>query len=245
MLVCSAALLDRALAATASRGFGADAIRVVHATAAGRASAPPWAHDAGIARHDAARLAFNAARGRAVPVRALLDAGADIDGVDAREWTALLHAASGSQVAAVRVLIDRGADVGARDGDEQTALQVAAAYVNADVVAPLLRRGVGVDDRDAGGRTPLVIACFNDRAAIAAELLSCDADVNEWDACGRTPLMFVAKPTGPVGTSAAEATVRAQLAAPACDATLVDDDCDCAATLTEWPAVRFLLARYS
>ncbi len=90
------------------------------------------------------RLFLSAARaGDAAEVRALLAAGADVNGADADGRTALMVAASRSDQALVELLLEAGADVGQRDMEGVSALTVAKAESSPDIVARL---------RDAGAR---------------------------------------------------------------------------------------------
>ena len=60
-----------------------------------------------------------AANGQADEVRALLDAGDDVNAKDEKGYTALMLAASSGHNEAVQVLLDAGADVHVKDKDSK------------------------------------------------------------------------------------------------------------------------------
>lgn len=80
-----------------------------------------------IHREDAPYLVYAAFLGRDIPViKALLDAGADVNTRDAQGMTALMAAAYTSQADTIRYLLSRGADLHTRDAEGNTALHHAA-----------------------------------------------------------------------------------------------------------------------
>jgi ankyrin repeat protein len=78
-------------------------------------------------------------------VRALVDAGADVDAIDNLGWTPLLYAAQYGHAGAVRALLEGGADVHACSGNGETALALASAEGHAEVVAELEAGGAGAE----------------------------------------------------------------------------------------------------
>jgi hypothetical protein len=68
------------------------------------------------------RLVEAALADNATEIAALLDAGVDVDSVDAFGMTPLMHAAAEGRLEATCLLLHRGADTEARDCDEYTAL---------------------------------------------------------------------------------------------------------------------------
>jgi len=128
-------------------------------------------------------------QGDAQKVRALLDAGADVNARDRRAETPLHHAALLSRLEVARVLVEGGADVRACSPDGTTPLHYAAADANGTAVLELLlERGADVNAANRDGRTPLHWAVRRCSAETVAVLLAHRAHVNARDGEGRTPL---------------------------------------------------------
>lgn len=126
-------------------------------------------------------------------VRALVEAGAPVDGTDDRGWTPLMYAARANTSAAMtRMLLGLGADPDRRSSTNMlTALHVAAAWnPNTMVVTELLGAGAQVDARDNWGATPLMWAAERgQRPQVVRTLLAGGANPNARDSEGTTPLM--------------------------------------------------------
>jgi hypothetical protein len=90
--------------------------------------------------------------GHADVVEALLEARADLDGVDYRSETALIHAATSGHLAVVELLLDKGAD---KDhvGCLGTALMRAAGQGHGVIVEVLLEAGADPSVSDGDGDT--------------------------------------------------------------------------------------------
>jgi ankyrin repeat protein len=140
-------------------------------------------------------LQLAARAGHADVVRALLDAGADVE-----QWSddmmggrrpALLYAAAAGREAVVRMLLDAGANVAATgsgmSGSTGTALHAAAEAGHAGVVRVLLDAGAKVNDK-SGGNTPLSVAAREGRLDVLRMLLDAGAKVDQKDRAGTTAL---------------------------------------------------------
>ena len=100
-------------------------------------------------------LMWAARTGAVDAMRALLDAGADPNAVDARNgWTPLLHAIHKRRVDAVRLLLERGANPNQRAA-MATPLLMAASDPDPAIVQLLLDRGADPTVRGTGGSTAL------------------------------------------------------------------------------------------
>ena len=85
-----------------------------------------------------------AKKGEAEKVRALLDAGADVNAKDEHGATALMYALGGEgklYPAIAKVLLDAGADVNAKAGNGVTAVMLAAFSGDAELIKLLLDAG--------------------------------------------------------------------------------------------------------
>ena len=101
---------------------------------------------------------------------ALLAAGADVDGRDARGWTALMHAVDAGQGPVTELLLAGPVDPDVRAPDGATALFIAVSRGNSEIVA--LLRNAGADPWLAGpdGRTAAETARAGGNAAVVTAL---------------------------------------------------------------------------
>lgn len=111
-------------------------------------------------------------------VKACLEAGADVNGVDQLGDTPLHEAASFSDQAEVIVaLVNAGADVHARRFDGGTPLHTAVEWGDSpQVVEALVAAGADVNARDNTGNTPLHSFRWTSDPAVARRLLELGAD---------------------------------------------------------------------
>lgn len=126
-------------------------------------------------------------------IRALLDAGADINIRESEldfRGTALMRAADNDAVAVVHELINRGTDWNTKDDNGRTAVHSAAINGSSDSLAALLNvAGQDINIQDIYGNTPL-----HDAAGLVYDcnclelLLSRGADIEIRNKRGKTPL---------------------------------------------------------
>ena len=116
-------------------------------------------------------------------LRLLLDAGANVAGVDDWGWSALIWAANRGNVDSVRLLIDRGVPIDyAAPFDGITALITAAANGNSETVRLLVNRGARVELRMKNGANALIEAAKRNHAETVDVLITNGgADVNARD----------------------------------------------------------------
>ncbi len=140
-------------------------------------------------------VADAARRGDPEAVRALLQAGADVNAAHGDGMSALHWAAERGDAGMVEALVQAGAVVDAltRIG-HYTPLHVASTGGHAPVIERLIEAGAGVSaTASTTGVTPLHLAAAAGSAAAAAALLDHGADVDARErAWGQTPLLFAA-----------------------------------------------------
>ena len=78
-------------------------------------------------------------------VKALIEAGADLNAKENDGWTALHLAACNGKLDCVKALIEAGADLNAKDNDGWTALHLAARYGKLDCVKALIEAGADLN----------------------------------------------------------------------------------------------------
>ncbi|CAJ1368734.1 unnamed protein product, partial [Effrenium voratum] len=105
-------------------------------------------------------LAASAQKHSVDMVRELLEAGAEMESVDEKGCTALMHGCGNGNTAAVDLLLDRKASLQGRDRDGKTCLMLA--FVGTEDIAlirHLVHRGASIDDKDMAGWSLLFYAC--------------------------------------------------------------------------------------
>jgi len=92
-------------------------------------------------------LMFAAREGHVDAARLLLDAGADVNGVDKNDITPLFMAISNNRISMARFLIDRGANINAKDWYGRTPLFAAIEMRNVDLDYQTFEHIVNAEDR--------------------------------------------------------------------------------------------------
>ena len=137
-------------------------------------------------------LVAAARAGDMAAVRALLDAGADVTGVEADGTTALHWAAYHDDPRLLDRLIAAGAEVDAANDLGVTALWTASQNGSLEVVERLLGAGADPDRALLSGETPLMVAARVGAAAAVGRLLEAGAAVDARATRGQTALMWAA-----------------------------------------------------
>jgi ankyrin repeat protein len=109
-------------------------------------------------------------------VDALLQAGTDVNEVDANGNTALIVATRMGQASVVRRLLEAGAHIDSANHEGLTALHMAVLAENVEVASMLLKKEPQLNQRDHSGFTPLSLAVHQDHPRLVQALLAAGAD---------------------------------------------------------------------
>jgi len=127
-------------------------------------------------------------RGTILSIRALLDAGAEVDppdGVRVRNAPLVLASMSGD-LANVKLLLERGAET------SEKALAEAVTFGYPDVVRTLIQAGADPNLVEGSGVNLLHWATIANRADVIRVLAAAHVEINATDENGFTPLMYAA-----------------------------------------------------
>ena len=130
------------------------------------------------AGQDGVRLVDAAADQDRAAVRALLDAGVDVNAARADGVTALVYAAHWDDLETVDLLLGAGAHVNAADDHGVTALARACENASPAMVERLLDAGANPGAAQTSGLTPLMTAVETGNVEVVRLLLARGADVN-------------------------------------------------------------------
>lgn len=133
-------------------------------------------------------LWFDAARmGRDDMIPALLQAGVDIEEVDAKGHSALVLASYGARGETTAVLLALGAAVDGPPGATGSSALMGVAFKgHADIARMLIDAGADVNYRNGAGQTALMMAAMFDRRDIVEMLVAAGAERDAVDAAGNT-----------------------------------------------------------
>ncbi len=136
-------------------------------------------------------LMIAANRGHIEAIKALIQAGANIEAKDKAGWTPLMYAASEGRTEAIKVLVQAGAKLETKDKDGLTPLMIAA--VNKfEAVKALIQAGAKFDAKDNLGWTPLMFSARENHTESIKALIQAGAKLEATNKGGLTPLMIAA-----------------------------------------------------
>lgn len=129
-------------------------------------------------------------RGKVDFARALLEAGAPVEGADDGKGPPLIAAVKAGKAEIVRLLIEKGASADAENDKGETALALCHGYDDGGEIAMLLlEAGANAKVFDRSGNTPLMEAIKHGHPDVVKALLAAGADTDMQDNDGYTPLM--------------------------------------------------------
>lgn len=131
-----------------------------------------------------------ATNGNLKAVRALIEAGAEVNIASSGGWTALMGAADNGHLDVVRYLVSRSADVNATTRQGRTAIMRAAFHGQTAVIQFLLTKGGKATDVDSMGATALMLAAQQGYDKTVKVLLDAGADRNAKTSTQKTALML-------------------------------------------------------
>ena len=133
-------------------------------------------------------LAEAVGHGNREMVRALLNAGADVNARTGGRQTALMRLGEHSTAGLVWDLVAAGAEVNLKDNEGDAALILAASLDNVEVLQALLAAGAKVNAKNNEGQTALMVAAREGNVDNVKALIAAGADVNKRDKDGETAL---------------------------------------------------------
>ncbi len=141
-----------------------------------------------------AAIATAAAWGHLSIVNMLLEAGADVNGVDKEDKSTALHNAAGChELEILRLLLRHGANLEARDSQGLTPLHYATLANTMEPLRLLLEAGANPHARDKKGRTPLFYGVQYECPECAELLLEAGAEPDAATKENASPLAMAAR----------------------------------------------------
>lgn len=138
---------------------------------------------------------YAAEEGAADAIRALAEAGADVNEASKYKERPIKLAMGLRRGPAVLALVAAGADVNARGSDKATPLMKAVQWEQDDLAAALIDAGAKLDLKDESGVTPLMEAIRRNRVTTIKRLIEAGAKLTIKDRQGRTALELADRPS--------------------------------------------------
>lgn len=123
-------------------------------------------------------------------VRALIEAGSDVNVKDRNGKTAIIYAVEIGSIEIINLLLEANAMVNEKDNDKKTALMYAADSRSVKATGILLASGVLVNEKDNKEMTALMIAASNGNSHVVEALLGAGVSKDEQNMDGKTALML-------------------------------------------------------
>lgn len=128
--------------------------------------------------------------------RALVEAGANLEGGDAFGNVPLMVAALNNRAEVIRFLLQRGASIEGNRSDGLTPLKTAATLGKNEALRALIAAGADVNTQKGGSLSPLMAAALMGNVETVRALIANGASVNARLATNETALFYGAKYTG-------------------------------------------------
>ena len=116
----------------------------------------------------------------------LIDCGCDIEAVDCRGWSVLMHSIFQRHVDVAEMLLTRGVNPNFVDNNRLSAMHLASWTLNIDIIEILLNRGCSTNSEDLYNATPLFYCISPKFEEIRSILLENGADTHHEDMFGFT-----------------------------------------------------------
>lgn len=152
-----------------------------------------------------ATLAAATIKNDTAAAKALIDAGADVNGKDNLGRTPLHMAAFHGHLKLSGLLLDHGAEIDAKDHVGMTPLHAAVLSGGRQEVQLLLDRKADIKAKSAAGQTPLHLAAATGQPKLSKYLVERGADPESRDTNGKTPLSYAVQNKHPQTTATLEA----------------------------------------
>ena len=111
-------------------------------------------------------------------LEALLEAGTEINTIDANKKTVLIHATSQGNLEAVKIILKYNPNINHIDGCGSNALSYASRFNNTEIASELIEEGIDINFEDELESTPLIYANMLQNEELIKILLSKGAQLN-------------------------------------------------------------------
>jgi FOG: Ankyrin repeat len=139
-------------------------------------------------------LLMAAELGRSNILEMLLDAGANLNSTDAKQWSALALAVEKGHRSTVIILLENKIYIDSRDAEDQTPLMIAARLDEIEILSQLVKANADINAEDEKKWTSLSWAVANGHERAVELLLETPlANIDHRDARGRTPFSLAAE----------------------------------------------------
>lgn len=134
-----------------------------------------------------------AAKGQPRVFKKCLALGADMDGIDLYDDSAVVYAIRNNRLSMLEMLTQHGANFSISNDVGETTLHEAVNFGNTDCLLYLLRKSLDINCQDHGGRTPLHKAAYIGHINAVQALIESGCDVSIKNKAGHTALDIAIK----------------------------------------------------